>query len=87
MLRRTYVEGLPAGKMTELATIKELADSRENKSDFSELDKLLIPVDEALNNLPKVHIPLSMADPLSHGMKQGQRLIFMHLARGRTQGK
>lgn len=82
MLRRTYVEGLPAGKMTELATIKELADSRENKSDFSELDKLLIPVDEALNNLPKVHIPLSMADPLSHGMKQGKDLSLCTLPEG-----
>ena len=73
--------------MTELATIKELADSRENKSDFSELDKLLIPVDEALNNLPKVHIPLSMADPLSHGMKQGKDLSLCTLPEGGTQGK
>lgn len=71
MLRRTYVEGLPAGQMTELAALQQLANERENKDDFTELDKLLIPVDQALNNLPCIELPLHMAEPLSHGNKQG----------------
>lgn len=69
-LRRTMVEGLPCD-MIPLSTLQELTDQREDKSDFSSLDKLLIPLESALNNLPIIKLPVDMAEPLSHGMKVG----------------
>lgn len=69
-LRRTMVEGLPT-QMTPLLKLQELTDQREDKSDFSALDKLLIPLDMALGNLPILQLPLEQAEPLSHGMKVG----------------
>ena len=70
-LRRTFVEGLPAGHMTTLEDLQQLASSREDKLDFSILDERLISVADALDNLPRVDIPLSVAEPLSNGVRQG----------------
>lgn len=69
-LRRTMVEGLPCS-ITPLKDLQELTDQRENKDDFSVLDKLLIPLEQALGNLPIMQLPLDQAEPLSHGMKVG----------------
>lgn len=68
-LRRVYVEGLPEGQMTSLETLQHLADTRDNKLDFTALDSLLIPIESALGNLPIVELPQVLAEPLSHGMK------------------
>lgn len=68
-LRRVYVEGLPQGQMTTLEQLQHLADSRENRMDFTALDSLLIPIESALGNLPVVELPRELAEPLSHGMK------------------
>ncbi len=68
-LRRVYVEGLPQGHMTTLEQLQHLADSRENRMDFTALDSLLIPIESALGNLPVVELPRELAEPLSHGMK------------------
>lgn len=68
-LRRIAVEGLPEGKMTTLEQLQQLADQRTDRSDFSTLDALLIPLEQALNNLPVVTIPQSLAEPLCHGMR------------------
>lgn len=70
MLRRTYVEGLPENSMISLEKLQELADSRENPADFTELDKLLYPLDLAVNNLPLISLPYIMAEPLTHGVRQ-----------------
>lgn len=68
-LRRVYVEGLLQGQMTTLEQLQHLADSRENRMDFTSLDSLLIPIESALGNLPVVELPRELAEPLSHGMK------------------
>lgn len=68
-LRRVYVEGLPQGQMTTLEQLQHLADSRENRMDFTALDSLLIPIESALGNLSVVELPRELAEPLSHGMK------------------
>lgn len=73
-LRRTFVEGLPSHMMS-LEDLQKLVDSREDRSDFTELDKHLIPLETALNNLPIVSLPLKMAEPLSHGMRQDLKNI------------
>lgn len=69
-LRRTMVEGLPTD-MIPLSELQELTDKRADKEDFSALDCLLIPLEQALGNLPIVSLPLEQAEPLSHGMKVG----------------
>lgn len=70
-LRRTFVEGLPEGEMTTLDNLQKLANEREDKLDFSTLDSKLISIADALDNLPRVDIPLSIAEPLSNGVRQG----------------
>lgn len=52
MLRRIEVDGLPKGSMHTLDYIQELADKREDFTDFTELDSLLIPIDKAMSYLP-----------------------------------
>lgn len=70
-LRRIFVEGLPSGQMTTLEELQHIADQRIDRNDFSELDALLLPIEQALGNLPIVSLPLKEAEPLSHGMKVG----------------
>lgn len=70
MLRRTYVEGLPENSMISLEGLQNLADGRENPADFTELDKLLYPLELAVNNLPLISLPYNQAEPLTHGVRQ-----------------
>ena len=70
MLRRTYVEGLPENNMISLEGLQNLADGRENPADFTELDKLLYPLELAVNNLPLISLPYNQAEPLTHGVRQ-----------------
>lgn len=72
-LRRIYVEGLPSNMMP-LSDLQKLADSREDRNDFTLLDQHLIPLEQALSNLKVVLLPISLAEPLSHGMKLGPDL-------------
>lgn len=79
MLRRTYVEGLPNGTMTTLDDLQALAHSIP-KDDLSKLDEKLIPIDVALNNLPRVDIlKYDRAEALSNGLKQGPNLNIFKL--------
>lgn len=68
-LRRIAVEGLPEGQMMSLEDLQKLADARSDRSDFSLLDAHLIPLENALNNLSVVSIPVKLAEPLCHGMR------------------
>lgn len=67
-LRRIFVEGLPV-QMTSLDRLQQIADARSDRSDFSSLDELLLPLESALNNLAVVGLPIDLAEPLSHGMR------------------
>ena len=71
MLRRTFVEGLPQDKMITLDELQDLADGREDRSDFTKLDELLYPLELAVQRLPLVELPYEMAEPLTHGVRQG----------------
>lgn len=70
-LRRIGVDGLPTGKMISLEKLQQIADARENREDFTELDKLLWPLELAVVNLPQVTLPDFMAEPFTHGVRQG----------------
>ncbi len=70
MLRRIEVDGLPKGEMHTLENLQQLADKREDFTDFKEMDSLLIPIDEAMNYLPKIDIPYDMAVLLCQGQRQ-----------------
>ncbi len=68
-LRRVYVAGLPE-RMMPLSELKNLADSRIDKSDFSALDQLLLPVDLAVGGLYQLYLPEQQAEPFTHGVRQ-----------------
>lgn len=70
MLRRIEVDGLPKGEMHTLESLQQLADRREDFTDFTEMDSLLIPIDEAMNYLPRIDIPYEMAVLLCQGQRQ-----------------
>jgi tRNA pseudouridine55 synthase len=70
MLRRIEVDGLPKGEMHTLEKLQQLADKREDFTDFKEMDSLLIPIDEAMNYLPRIDIPYDMAVLLCQGQRQ-----------------
>ena len=70
MLRRIEGDGLPKGTMHTLEDIQKLADNREDFTDFTELDKLLIPIDVAMDYLPRIDIPYEMAVLLCQGQRQ-----------------
>lgn len=72
MLRRIEVDGLPKGSMHNLDYIQELADKREDFTDFTELDSLLIPIDKAMSYLPFIEIPYNKAVLLCQGQRQGK---------------
>lgn len=72
-LRRTYVAGLPE-QMMPLQQLQELADARSDKNDFTALDQLLLPLELAVGRLPVVVLPPDMAEPLTHGVRQGPDL-------------
>lgn len=70
MLRRIEVDGLPKGEMHTLESLQKLADAREDFTDFTEMDAMLIPIDEAMNYLPRIDIPYDMAVLLCQGQRQ-----------------
>ena len=70
MLRRIEVDGLPKGEMHTLEKLQQLADKREDFTDFKEMDSLLIPIDDAMNYLPRIDIPYDMAVLLCQGQRQ-----------------
>ncbi len=70
MLRRIEVDGLPKGEMHTLESLQKLADAREDFTDFTEMDSMLIPIDEAMNYLPRIDIPYEMAVLLCQGQRQ-----------------
>lgn len=70
MLRRIEVDGLPKGTMHTLEDLNKLADSRDDYTDFKDLDALLIPIDKAMDYLPCINLPYERAVLLC----QGQRL-------------
>ncbi|SFK10743.1 tRNA pseudouridine(55) synthase TruB [Succinivibrio dextrinosolvens] len=70
MLRRIEVDGLPKGEMHTLEKLQQLADKREDFTDFKEMDSLLITIDEAMNYLPRIDIPYDMAVLLCQGQRQ-----------------
>lgn len=72
MLRRIEVDGLPKGTMHTLEYIQKLADDREDFTDFTELDSLLIPIDKAMSYLPSIDIPYEKAVLLCQGQRQGK---------------
>lgn len=72
MLRRIEVDGLPKGTMHTLDYIQALADKREDFTDFTELDSLLIPIDKAMSYLPAIDIPYEKAVLLCQGQRQGK---------------
>ncbi|MBO6258146.1 MAG: tRNA pseudouridine(55) synthase TruB [Succinivibrio sp.] len=74
MLRRIAVQGLPEGQMVCLDQLQEICDSREDLQDFSTLDALLYPIDKAMSYLPAIHLPYDLAEPFTHGVRQGPNL-------------
>lgn len=78
-LRRTCVAGLPE-QMMPLQQLQELADRRNDKNDFSALDKLLLPLELAVGGLPAVVLPPEMAGSLTHGVRQGPDLSGAHFS-------
>ncbi len=70
MLRRIEVDGLPKGTMHTLEDIKKLADNREDITDFTKMDELLVPIEKAMDYLPAIHIPYDMAVLLCQGQRQ-----------------
>ncbi|WP_202107719.1 tRNA pseudouridine(55) synthase TruB [Succinivibrio dextrinosolvens] len=70
MLRRIEVDGLPKGEMHTLDSLQKLADAREDFTDFKDMDAMLIPIDEAMNYLPRIDIPYDMAVLLCQGQRQ-----------------
>ena len=69
-LRRIEVDGLPKGTMHTLESIQVLADKREDFTDFTELDALLIPIDKVMAYLPCIEIPEEKAKLLTMGKRQ-----------------
>ena len=69
-LRRIEVDGLPKGTMHTLESIQVLADKREDFTDFTELDALLIPIDKVIAYLPCIEIPEEKATLLTMGKRQ-----------------
>ena len=70
MLRRIEIDGIPENIMYSLESLQNLSDSREDYTDFSKMDKLLIPIDVAMSYLPSIDIPYDMAVLLCQGQRQ-----------------
>ncbi|MBO8415424.1 MAG: tRNA pseudouridine(55) synthase TruB, partial [Proteobacteria bacterium] len=85
-LRRTCVAGLPE-QMTSLSRLQAIADARENKDDYTELDKLLLPLELAVQALPMLTLPQFMAEPLTHGVRQGPDFSAAHFSREVKEGE
>lgn len=70
LLHRTYVEGLPDGRMMDLETLQQICDSNPNRADLSVLDRYLLSTGELMGNLPKLYLPDPRLETLMHGMRQ-----------------
>ena len=71
-LRRSGVEGLPEGPLYSIDDLQAIKDSRSDIDDFSKLDELLLPLELCVASLPVVNLPYAMAEPLTHGVRQGR---------------
>lgn len=69
MLRRIEVQGLPKNEMIGLEELQNLCDSREDPADFTQLDKLLLPVDKVMEWLPCLTLQRKEALELCHGIR------------------
>ena len=69
MLRRIEVQGLPKNEMIGLEELQNLCDSREDPADFTQLDKLLLPVDKVMEWLPCLTLQRKEALDLCHGIR------------------
>lgn len=69
MLRRIEVQGLPKNEMIGLEDLQNLCDSREDPADFTQLDKLLLPVDKVMEWLPCLTLQRKEALDLCHGIR------------------
>lgn len=65
-LHRTAVADYPADNMLTIDTLKSMAES-QLQGDYTELDKLLLPMDTAVAALPKVHIEAGAAGYFCNG--------------------
>lgn len=65
MLRRTKVANYPFVAMVTLERLAELAEQQQ----FAELDKLLLPLDTAITDLPKLTVTTEVAQKLSFGQR------------------
>lgn len=74
MLRRIGVEGLPEGQMMGLDELQNLCDSREDKEDFSKLDKLLLPIGDVMAFMPRIDLSKDMAIKLCQGVRLKESL-------------
>ncbi len=75
MLRRIEVQGLPR-EMMDIDKLQTLCDSREDASDFSVLDKLLLPISKVMAWLPSISLPKEYALKLHQGMRLREDLDF-----------
>lgn len=70
-LRRIFVEGLPEGPIYTLDKLQAIIDNCRKTGDFTSADNLMLPLDLAVASLESITLPDFMADPLTHGVKQG----------------
>ena len=69
MLRRIGVQGLPENEMIGLEELQDLCDRRADPADFTQLDKLLLPIDQVMNWLPCLTLQRKEALDLCHGIR------------------
>lgn len=85
MLRRIEVQGLPKNEMIGLEDLQNLCDGREDLADFTQLDKLLLPVDKVMEWLPCLTLQRKEALDLCHGIRLHEDLESAQFSSDRTQ--
>lgn len=85
MLRRIEVQGLPKNEMIGLEDLQNLCDGREALADFTQLDKLLLPVDKVMEWLPCLTLQRKEALDLCHGIRLREDLESAQFSSDRTQ--
>ncbi len=68
-LRRTAVRDFDLAQTVTVEDIEALIEQRASESDFEVLDKLLLPVDALVGNLPKIVLDFHQTESLLHGQK------------------
>ena len=66
-LHRTQVADYPNTKMVSLEHLVELHERRDDNTDFSVLDALLLPMDTAVDKLPLVRVDEQQTHRFQHG--------------------